>query len=276
MSNFILDFFSGLFGRQTTSEDLPKTVLVICTHNEYKYNQHGYRNLVRTLDLIKDTGLPLHIVVVDDGSKDGTKDYLERRVKLQNNLTVVSLPENLGKADAFFMGLRKAYTFGPESIVTLDADMVTIPRKSLLQMILLSSQKTGEGKSYMCVANQEERSELHYKIFLPSDPQISGMRAFSRQAISKIFFAPHINSIKGFFLEPFLEDLFKEEKEFLRKVKFRTEYPYKTDESRRSQETEIPRFRKLLEERRTQRESGKQRMQEIHKPEFKPRREPPK
>jgi hypothetical protein len=85
-------------------------VVVIPAHNEEP-------SLGAVLDQLARSGFGLPVVVVDDGSADGT-----RQVALQGGATVVSHPVNLGYLRAIQTGMRFALARGCEYCFTLDAD----------------------------------------------------------------------------------------------------------------------------------------------------------
>lgn len=60
-----------------------------------------------------------HVIVVDDGSRDGTFDCLN---PLPENVTVLHHETNLGKGASLRHGFQSALTAGATHVVTLDAD----------------------------------------------------------------------------------------------------------------------------------------------------------
>lgn len=65
-------------------------------------------------------GRPSEIIFVDDGSTDGTPAALDRLVSEHDEVTVVTLRRNFGKAVALMAGFREARG---EVVVTIDGDL---------------------------------------------------------------------------------------------------------------------------------------------------------
>jgi glycosyltransferase involved in cell wall biosynthesis len=89
-------------------------------------------NESKTIELVvqrvMDTGLPVELIIVDDGSTDGTHEKLER---LSETLSVIRHESNLGKGTAIRSGLAQATG---EVIVIQDADLEYDPRDFLLML----------------------------------------------------------------------------------------------------------------------------------------------
>ncbi len=73
--------------------------------------------------------LALDVVLVDDGSTDGTLALLRQLEQASPAIRVVALPSNLGKAEAVRLGLLEALRGGAEIVGYLDADLSTPPRE---------------------------------------------------------------------------------------------------------------------------------------------------
>ena len=64
-----------------------------------------------------------HILIVDDGSPDGTADTAERLGADNEAISVVRRAEKLGLGSAYRAGLRAAIDAGAEICVQMDADL---------------------------------------------------------------------------------------------------------------------------------------------------------
>jgi len=70
---------------------------------------------------------PAHLVIVDNASNDGTREWLTKPGGSRNDVTVVTLEQNLGGAGGYHSGIRKAWELGADWIWTLDDDSVPEP-----------------------------------------------------------------------------------------------------------------------------------------------------
>jgi glycosyltransferase involved in cell wall biosynthesis len=98
----------------TTTSDPKKLSIVIPCYNEI--------NTIETIiDMVRDVDLEVEreIVLVDDGSEDGTREYLEK-IKDQEDLKVVFHPANRGKGAALRTGFEQA---GGDVVLIQDADL---------------------------------------------------------------------------------------------------------------------------------------------------------
>lgn len=80
-------------------------------------------------------GLDHEILLIDDGSTDGSWDIIKKLKKSNDNITGISFRRNYGKAAALHTGFREA---GGEVVITMDADMQDSPDEipALYRMIV--------------------------------------------------------------------------------------------------------------------------------------------
>lgn len=82
--------------------------------------------LVRAIvEAVRPLGIPFEVVVVDDGSRDGTLRALRELVSDTQELVVVALRRNFGQTLALQAGLDRARG---DAIVTMDGDLQNDPR----------------------------------------------------------------------------------------------------------------------------------------------------
>lgn len=94
----------------------PRLSVVLPAYNEEKTIN---RVLVRTAFAVKKTGLSYELLVVDDGSKDNTRQKVLRACKQIDCVRLVGYPNNSGKGFALTRGFFDSLG---ELIVFLDAD----------------------------------------------------------------------------------------------------------------------------------------------------------
>src|SRR6187455_2957804 len=75
-------------------------------------------------DVASACGYDLQLVLVDDGSRDGSWEVIERLAELDPRVTGIRFRRNFGKAAALSAGFDAA---SGEVIVTMDADLQDSP-----------------------------------------------------------------------------------------------------------------------------------------------------
>jgi len=105
--------------------------------------------------------VPLHIVIIDDNSPDGTGEIAEALAILSNRLCVVHRPSKLGLGTAYLAGFRRALEGGYGYAVTMDADFSHNPAylAKLVSMmkdydIVIGSRYVPGGGSSGCVLSR--------------------------------------------------------------------------------------------------------------------------
>ena len=91
--------------------------IVIPVYNEVK-------NIEQIIQRVQSTNLAQEIIIVDDGSRDGTRDTLQK-LSEQNTVRVILHERNQGKGAAVVTGLRAAKG---EILLIQDADLEYDPR----------------------------------------------------------------------------------------------------------------------------------------------------
>ena len=85
------------------------------------YNEKG--NIEKLLPQIFNLGISeLHVLVVDDNSRDGTQQIAREMGERFGNVTLIARPEKLGLGSALKAGLIEALATDARFIMTMDAD----------------------------------------------------------------------------------------------------------------------------------------------------------
>jgi undecaprenyl-phosphate 4-deoxy-4-formamido-L-arabinose transferase len=100
---------------------LPAVTLVIPVYNEEATLEEVVRRASATLD---ELGKPYELIVVDDGSRDGTWAIVERLAAEDSRVRAVRFKRNFGQHPAMHAGLVRARG---DIVVTMDADLQNVP-----------------------------------------------------------------------------------------------------------------------------------------------------
>ena len=100
---------------------LPVISLVVPVFNEEGTLEEVCRRSIATLESL---GKPYELIIVDDGSLDGTWAIAERLVSSEPPVRAVRLKRNFGQHPAMHAGLSRARG---DIIVTMDADLQNVP-----------------------------------------------------------------------------------------------------------------------------------------------------
>jgi glycosyltransferase involved in cell wall biosynthesis len=87
------------------------------------YNERG--TVREIIDRVQQVKLSKEIIIVDDGSTDGTREELARIEREHPNVKVVLQPRNMGKGRALRTGFQTA---GGEYVIVQDADLEYDPQ----------------------------------------------------------------------------------------------------------------------------------------------------
>lgn len=94
---------------------------------------------------------PDYIIIVDNNSADGTKEWLSELKDSRSDVIALFLKQNLGGAGGFHFGIKKACELGADWIWTLDDD--SLPDQDALEKLvksgLIDSGCSGEGVGFL-------------------------------------------------------------------------------------------------------------------------------
>ncbi|MBD2299079.1 glycosyltransferase family 2 protein [Nostoc sp. FACHB-190] len=103
------------------SANVPAVSVVVPVRDEVESLPHLLEAIASTLS---DSQISYEIICVDDGSTDGSADFLKQQAQIRSDLKAVILRRNYGQTAAMSAGFN--YAVG-QAIVTLDADLQNDP-----------------------------------------------------------------------------------------------------------------------------------------------------
>ncbi|MGD0254938.1 MAG: glycosyltransferase [Acidimicrobiales bacterium] len=133
------------------------------------------------------------LLFVDDGSTDQTAEVLRRLTKEAGVLDVLSLPTNVGKAEAVRAGMRCAMHSGATVVGYCDADLSTPPRELVRLLDRLESDRrlvAVFGSRVARLGSRIERTAFrHYagRLYATLASAALGMTVYDTQCGAKVF-----------------------------------------------------------------------------------------
>lgn len=126
-----------------------KIAVVVVTYNRCD-------DLELCVAAIKAQTVPSDIIIVDNGSTDGTKEYLDT---LPKDIKVIH-QANLGGAGGFYIGTKYAFDMGYEWVWMMDDD--GLPEKYQLENLLAVAEKYGHKVLNALVVNKDNHSRFAF------------------------------------------------------------------------------------------------------------------
>lgn len=117
---------------------------VVVTYNRKKLLVECINSLINQTYKLKE------IIIIDNNSTDGTKEYLEKSISLNDNkIRYVKLKENIGGAGGFYEGIKYTLNQLYDWVWVMDDD--SIPKKDALQELVSSLNiLKDESVSFLC------------------------------------------------------------------------------------------------------------------------------
>jgi len=110
----------GIFNLKLVLIMMPKVTLIVLNHNSLnKFGEEAYKYLESIVNTEYDN---LEIVIVDNGSTDGSIDEIEKRFENLNNVKIVRSRANLGYAGGNNLGF-KLYGRGSKYVAFINNDV---------------------------------------------------------------------------------------------------------------------------------------------------------
>jgi dolichol-phosphate mannosyltransferase len=92
-----------------------RALVIVPTYNERE-------NLAKLASAILAQGAAFHLLIVDDGSPDGTGEIADRLAEDEPRITVLHRPRKAGLGPAYIAGLTLGLSRGFDYLLTMDAD----------------------------------------------------------------------------------------------------------------------------------------------------------
>jgi len=132
------------------------------------------------------------ILLVDDGSTDGTPALLDRLAAEHDGVEVLHLSPNRGKAEAVRQGLLAAVATDAELVAFTDADFATPPREMarLVQRCAVERRPVVIGARVDLMGHRIDRTQFrHYtgRIFATVTSLVLGFDVYDTQCGAKVF-----------------------------------------------------------------------------------------
>ena len=113
-----------------------KITIVVPCYNEQEALPYFYPEFVKVATLMSEQDFEL--LLVDDGSKDGTLAYIKQLANSDNRVKYISFSRNFGKESAIYAGLKNA---SGDYVTLMDADLQDPP--SLLPEMFKAIKEEG-------------------------------------------------------------------------------------------------------------------------------------
>ena len=97
-----------------------KAVVVVPTYNESQ-------NIDALLEALLALQSGVHVLVVDDGSPDGTGARVDEWVRKNSRVAVIHRPKKMGLGTAYITGFTRALSEGFDAVIEMDADFSHSP-----------------------------------------------------------------------------------------------------------------------------------------------------
>lgn len=116
-----------------------RTLVAIATYNEIE-------NLPTLVDEVFEHASDADVLIIDDGSPDGTGQWCDEKAESEPRLRVIHRPSKLGLGTATVAGFRYAMDRGYDFILVMDADFSHHPR---YLPAIRGGMEQGEGRDVM-------------------------------------------------------------------------------------------------------------------------------
>ena len=184
----------------------PRTLVILPTYNERA-------TIGEVLEGLTATGTGLDILVVDDGSPDGTGEIVRERSEADPHIRLVERPRKSGLASAYAVGFGRAIAEGYDLAVEMDSDLSHRPEELPRLLEAAERHHLVIGSRYVpggSVTNWSrarvalsKAGNLYARFCLGFDlhDATSGFRVYRREALEEITATPVTSDGYGFQIE---------------------------------------------------------------------------
>jgi len=168
-----------------------KSVVIVPTYNECD-------NIEMLLGDLLALPVGLNVIIVDDGSPDGTGELAEQWVARTDRVQVIHRPDKMGLGTAYITGFKRVLAADYNWIMTMDADYSHHPRciPAMLEMgreldLVIGSRYVPGGGTLFCTWKRRALSRFanaFAKIMLGLHVQdcTAGFRCYRREVLESI------------------------------------------------------------------------------------------
>lgn len=107
------------------------------------------------------TRAPSHVVIANNASTDGTREFLESLAGKEPSLVLLHLNENCGGAGGFYAGLSKAHELGDEWHIIIDDDAMLKP--DFAEQLLKNTRKFPEVRAFAGKVVENNKTALMHR-----------------------------------------------------------------------------------------------------------------
>jgi len=145
----------------------------------------------RILEVFEEAGLRLELVLVNDGSKDGSWEVIAEKARTSPNVVALNLLRNYGQHQANLAGLRE--TTG-DYVITMDDDLQNPPDQALLLIeaaleghdVVFGRFERKKAPGYRRIGTHLI-SQVNRRVFdQPADLTVSNFRVLRRDVVDRI------------------------------------------------------------------------------------------
>lgn len=168
-----------------------KSVVIVPTYNEKE-------NIEILLDDLLALPADLSVIVVDDGSPDGTGQLADQWATKTDRVQVIHRPSKLGLGTAYIAGFKRALSLSFDRIMTMDADFSHHPKyiPAMIELsrecdMVIGSRYVKGGGTLNCtwkrrVLSRGANSFAKFMLGLRAHDCTAGFRCYRREVLGSI------------------------------------------------------------------------------------------